>query len=211
MNFGETTLKKKNGMKSTAWSKVVYVTILLSTLIANDTLQVDIINSTINWEGRKVTGEHSGTLKLSTGWVVMNKTTLIDGKLIFDMSSISNTDIESPEWSQKLENHLKAEDFFYVDSFPYAILEIKGNQPLSDNKSKANNQILADLTIRGITKEISLPILIQQSDSNFSAIGTIDIDRTLYNIQYKSGKFFEKLGDKMIYDDFTIQFVLTTR
>ena len=211
MNFGETTLKKKNGMKSTAWSKVVYVTILLSTLIANDTLQVDIINSTINWEGRKVTGEHSGTLKLSTGWVVMNKTTLIDGKLIFDMSSISNTDIESPEWSQKLENHLKAEDFFYVDSFPYAILEIKGNQPLSDNKSKANNQILADLTIRGITKEISLPILIQQSDSNFSAIGTIDIDRTLYNIQYKSGKFFEKLGDKMIYDDFTVQFFLITK
>ena len=193
------------------WSKIVFATFLLGSLLANDTLQVDIINSTINWEGRKVTGEHSGTLKLSTGWVVMNKTALIDGKLIFDMSSISNTDIESPEWRQDLENHLKAKDFFYVDSFPYAILEIKQNQPLSDNKSKANNQILADLTIRGITKEISLPILLQQSDSNFSAIGTIDIDRTLYNIQYKSGKFFEKLGDKMIYDDFTVQFLLTTK
>ena len=193
------------------WSKIFFATFLLGNLLANDTLQVDIINSTINWQGRKVTGEHSGTLKLSTGWVVMNKTTLIDGKLIFDMSSISNTDIESPEWRQKLEDHLKAEDFFYVDSFPYAILEIKENQPLSDKKSKANNQLLADLTIRGITKEISLPILFQQSDSNFSAIGTIDIDRTLYNIQYKSGKFFEKLGDKMIYDDFTIQFLLTTK
>ena len=193
------------------WPKIVFVTILFGSLLANDTLQVDIINSTVNWEGRKVTGEHSGTLKLSTGWVIMNKTALIDGKLIFDMSSISNTDIESPEWRQKLEDHLKAEDFFYVDSFPYAILEIKENQSLSDNKSKTNNQILADLTIRGITKEISLPILIQQHDSIYSAMGTVDIDRTLHNIQYKSGKFFEALGDKMIYDDFTVQFLLTTK
>ena len=211
MNFGEITLEKKITLINIIWLEVLCVTILLGNLLANDTLQVDIVNSKINWEGRKVTGEHSGTLKLSTGWVIMNKTTLIDGQLIFDMTSISNTDIESPEWRKKLEDHLRAEDFFYVDSFPYAILEIKGNQPLSGNKSKSNNQILADLTIRGITKEISLPILLQQSDSNFLAIGTIDIDRTLYNIQYKSGKFFEKLGDKMIYDDFTVQFLLTTK
>ena len=41
------------------------------------------------------------------------------------MNSIKNTDIESPEWKQKLDNHLKDEDFFHTDSFPYAILDIK--------------------------------------------------------------------------------------
>ena len=35
-----------------------------------------------------------------------------------------------------------------------------------------------------------------------------DIDRTLYNIQYKSGKFFADLGDRMIYDIFSIQFMV---
>ena len=141
---------------------------------------------------------------------MIDKTTLISGKLIFDMTSISNTDIESPEWRLKLENHLKDNDFFAVDSFPQAILEIKQNQLLAGNEFESNKRILADLTIRGIKHELSLPISIQQSGSIFSAKGKVDIDRTLYNIQYKSGKFFEDLGDKLIYDHFTVKFMVRT-
>ena len=192
------------------WPAVVFSIVFLGISSANDTLQVDLDNSQINWVGRKVTGEHTGTLNLSNGWVVMDKATLVAGKFIFDMTSISNTDIESPEWRQKLENHLKSEDFFYVDSFPQAILEIKGNQAIPGDKAVSNNQILADLTIRGIEQEFSFPISLQQSDSIFSVEGTIEIDRTLYNIQYKSGKFIENLGDKLIYDYFTVQFKVQT-
>ena len=189
---------------------VFFATVLLGSLLANDTLQVDLDNSQISWVGRKVTGEHTGTLNLSSGWVVMKKTNLIGGKFIFDMTSISNTDIESPEWKQKLEDHLRARDFFYVDSFPHATLEIKENQPRSGDKSVSNNHIMADLTIRGITQELSFPILLQKTDSFFSAKGTVNIDRTLYNIQYNSGKFFEALGDKLIYDNFSVQFMVQT-
>ena len=106
--------------------------------------------------------------------------------------------------------NLKSEDFFNVDSFPMAILEIKEHQPLSDDQSASNNQVLADLTIRGIKQELSFPISLQQSDSTFLANGIVDIDRTLYNIQYKSGKYIEDLGDKLIYDDFTVQFMVQT-
>jgi len=183
---------------------------MLGKLSSNDTLQVDLDKSQISWIGRKVTGEHSGSLHLSNGWVVIDKNALIGGKFIFDMTSISNTDIESPEWKLKLEDHLKSEDFFNVDSFPHAILEIKEHQPLSDDQSASNNQILADLTIRGIKQELSFPISLQKSDSIFLAKGTVAIDRTLYNIQYKSGKFIENLGDKLIYDDFTVQFKVQT-
>ena len=140
----------------------------------------------------------------------MDKNVLIGGKFIFDMTSISNNDIESPEWKLKLEAHLKSEDFFNVDSFPIAILEIKEHQLLSDDQSASNNQILADLTIRGIKQELSFPIALQQFDSILLAKGIVDIDRTMYNIQYKSGKFIENLGDKLIYDDFTVQFMVQT-
>ena len=197
--------------KNTAKEKAAkYTPVMFGTLSSNDTLQVDLDNSQISWIGRKVTGEHSGSLHLSNGWVVMDKNVLIGGKFIFDMTSISNTDIESLEWKLKLEDHLKSEDFFNVDSFPYAILEIKKHQPLSDDQSASNNQILADLTIRGIKQELSFPISLKQSDAAFLAEGTMDIDRTLYNIQYKSGKFIEGLGDKLIYDDFTVQFMVQT-
>jgi len=189
----------------------IFITVFVSILTAADTLQVDMGNSQIKWIGRKVTGEHSGTLNLSGGWVVLDKNSINSGKFIFDMASISNTDIESPEWKQKLEDHLKSEDFFHTDSFPHAILEIKGRQSLIIEKSKKSDQILADLTIRGITHEIKFPFDLTQSQNNFNAEGSVDIDRTLYNIQYKSGKFFDELGDKLIYDNFTVQFKVQTR
>ena len=73
-----------------------FITVFVSILTAADTLQVDMENSQIKWIGRKVTGEHSGTLNLSGGWVGLDKNSINSGKFIFDMESISNTDIESP-------------------------------------------------------------------------------------------------------------------
>jgi len=180
-------------------------------ITAGDTLYVNVDYSVINWTGRKVTGEHSGTLKLADGWVIMQEDSIIGGKFIFDMSSIQNTDIESPEWKEKLEQHLMNDDFFFVDSFPHSILEIKNHlQFVGDNYEKID-QIVADLTIRGITHEINFPLEINQDQSIFFTKGTIDINRTLFNIHYKSGTFFEDLGDRMIYDDFTVQFSLQTK
>ena len=192
--------------------KVVFIgTVLVTLITASDTLYINVDNSTINWIGRKVTGEHSGTLNLSKGWVVMQEGSIIGGKFIFDMTSIKNTDIESPEWKEKLEKHLMSEDFFFVDSFPNAILEIKYHHQIVDDKTGQTNQIIADLTIRGITHEINLPINISHTKSNLYAEGSINIDRTLFNIKYNSGTFFEELGDRMIYDNFTVQISLQTR
>ena len=66
--------------------------------------------------------------------------------------------------------------------------------------------VSADLTICGITHAISFPYQLEKSDSTLIAIGLVDVDRTLYNIKYKSGTYFFDLGDKIIYDEFTIKF-----
>ena len=66
--------------------------------------------------------------------------------------------------------------------------------------------IQGDLTIRGITHPIEFPAVVQFSDKGPKATGQIKIDRTLYGMKYKSGKFFPEIGDKMIYDEFTIDF-----
>jgi len=192
--------------------KVIFVgTVLVTLITASDTLYINVDSSTINWIGRKVTGEHSGTLNLSKGWVVMQEGSIIGGKFIFDMTSIKNTDIESPEWKEKLEKHLMAEDFFFTDSFPHAILEIKDHSQIVKYNTEINNRIIADLNIRGITHEINFPLEISQVQSIFYTEGTIDINRTIFNIRYKSGTFFDGLGDRMIYDNFTVQFSLQTK
>ena len=128
-------------MENTIKKVAIFTTVLVGILTAGDTLQVDLENSQIKWIGRKVSGEHAGTLNLSEGWVVMEKNTVLGGKFVFDMASITNTDIESPEWKQNLEDHLKSEDFFHVDSFPYAVLEINGSQLLIVENSKKLAQI----------------------------------------------------------------------
>ena len=35
-------------------------------------------------------------------------------------------------------------------------------------------------------------------------------DRSMYDMQFRSGTFFEKLGDKMIYDDIELEINLKT-
>ena len=41
-----------------------------------------------------------------------------------------------------------------------------------------------------------------------NATGVVVVNRTKYDINYWSGSFFSDLGDKMIYDDFTLKFKL---
>ena len=183
----------------------------MTLITASDTLYINVDSSVIKWTGRKVTGEHSGTLNLSDGFVIWNGKSITGGKITFDMTSIKNTDIESPEWKQKLEDHLKAEDFFHTDSFPHVILEIKRQTTIIEENKTIREGVLADLTIRDMTHEIKFPFILTQSKNILTGEGSVDIDRTLYNIQYKSGKFFDDLGNHLIYDDFTVQFRVQTK
>ena len=98
-----------------------------------------------------------------------------------------------------------------MDSFPQAILEINKNSSIPEvNNLTSEYLVSADLTICGLTREIIFPYQLEESDSNFIAIGSVDVNRTLYNIKYKSGNYFFNLGDKIIYDDFTIKFTIHT-
>ncbi len=186
---------------------VLGVALLAHILYSADTLFVDNNTAALNWVGKKVTGEHDGSINMLEGWVVVDKNTLLGGAIIIDMHSIANRDIESAEWRLKFESHLKNEDFFYVDSFPTSHLNFSKEQPfiLSDTTL---NKISADLTIRGNTHPVDIPCIVTNGDNNYKISGDFNIDRTLFNIKYGSGKFFDDLGDRMIYDDFTIKFDL---
>ena len=64
------------------------------------------------------------------------------------------------------------------------------------------------ITIKGIENIIRVPIAISQSNGTLFASGTIKLDRTLWDIKYKSQKYFASLEDRVIYDDFMIDFLL---
>ena len=184
---------------------------LFSSAAGIDTLKIDLEESQIKWTGRKVSGEHFGTLNLSDGFVVIKDEKLIEGKFIFDMSTIKNTDIETEKWNNKLVNHLKSEDFFNVDSFPHVIFQFDDSVKITNlTDGEIENSIKGNLTIRGITHPHEIQFTISKSANDYFAAGSININRVIYGIRYGSGQFFKDLGDKMIDDEFTIDFQLKT-
>lgn len=159
--------------------------------------KINTETSTLNWLGEKVTGEHSGEIKFKSGQLEFNGDLLTGGQFEVDMTSITNTDLTDAEYNQKLVGHLKSDDFFGVKDYPTSKLVLTSVSPTG---GKYN--VKADLTIKGQTHPVEF--VVSQDGDTFT--GTMVVDRTVYNIRYGSGKFFDDLGDKVIYDEFQLTF-----
>ena len=168
--------------------------------------KVSTEKSTFNWHAKKVTGEHMGLVKFASGTIEANGNTLTGGNFDVDMTSISCTDLTG-EWNDKLIGHLKSADFFAVDSYKTANLKIKTATAIKGAKAGSDNyNIVADLTIKGITKEVSFPAMVViKKTGEVIANASFDIDRTAYDIKYGSKSFFEGIGDKAIDDKFNVK------
>ena len=62
-----------------------------------------------------------------------------------------------------------------------------------------------DITIKEISQKITFPAQFENDGELFYANATLKIDRTKHDIKYGSGSFFDDLGDRMIYDEFTLK------
>lgn len=167
--------------------------------------KIDPDQSKLEWEASKVTGKHNGVVDISGGELAVENDAINSGRFAIDMTTITVLDIESPESNQKLTNHLKSDDFFSAESHPQAIFEITGIQ--EQNDGTGNTHIInGNLTIKGITNNIAFPARIDVTENNVHAAAEFKIDRTQWDVKFRSGKFFENLGDNLIHDDFTIKF-----
>tara|TARA_Y100000994_G_scaffold71328_1_gene58394 strand:- start:222 stop:821 length:600 start_codon:yes stop_codon:yes gene_type:complete len=186
-------------------------TLLLSTFIfSSNSYIVKNESSSLEWVGSKITGSHNGYVDFLSGKIIFNDKMILTGNLIVDMQTITNEDISDLKYRGYLVNHLKNEDFFSVDSFPYARLDILKHLEVSDEYKKLgfNTLVECDLTIKGITHKVDIPMTLDVYSGHAIAKGSINIDRTLYNIRYKSKTIFPDLGDRFIYDDFTLNFMI---
>lgn len=178
-------------------------TIAIALVVALGTLTATAQNKDINtgtseikWVGKKTGGEHSGTIKFKDGKLDFKGNKLTGGRFTVDMNSLTVTDLKG-ESKQNLEGHLKADDFFGTAKHETARLTFT-----SVKKAKAANvyTVTADLTIKNITKPVTFDLTVGKN----SATTKFAVDRTKYDIKYKSKNFFEGLGDNFIYDDFDL-------
>ena len=158
--------------------------------------KINTSKSQITWVGKKVTGQHAGTIDFKDGVLTFKNNKLTGGNFTVNMNSIEVTDLKAGEGKEKLEGHLKAEDFFGTDKHATSKIVFKSVKLKSGNVYTVN----ADLTIKNITKPVTFDLTVNKN----SATTTFKVDRTKYDITYKSGSVFDGLGDAAIYDDFDL-------
>ncbi len=152
-------------------------------------------DSKVTWKGYKVTGSHEGTIGIQSGSLSFDGDQLTGGSIVIDMTSIHVTDLQG-EYKNKLEGHLRSDDFFGVESHTAAKIDFTAVKAISKNAYA----VTADLTVKGKTNPVKFEISIYGN----KATASLKIDRTKYGVKYGSANFFEGLKDKAIYDEFDI-------
>jgi len=169
---------------------------------ADNIYYIETAQSQITWTGREVsTSSHYGTLDFVSGNFEISNGAIVNGEFIVDMTSINNQDMEGDS-KARLEGHLKSDDFFSVESYPTAAISINSSELISDGKWNVS----ADLSIKGFTHPVNFEMI--SSEDGWSA--NLVFDRSKYDVRFRSGSFFENLGDKLIYDDIELSINLTT-
>jgi len=165
--------------------------------------KIKVEQSQIIWSGEKIIGSgHIGNVKILNGQILLdNGNNLKSANFSIDMNSITES-----RNNQQVVTHLKSADFFDTAAYPLSELKITA---MERSKNDFFN-VSGDLTIKGITQKIIFPAQINIKDDEIQAKAEFNIDRTNWNIEYGSGKFFKELADQAIKDEINFKVDLST-
>lgn len=163
-------------------------------IVSGGTIYTFTEASSISFVGSKVTGSHGGEFKTFAGNFVVKEGEPQGGKFTIDMNSTS-TD------NEKLTGHLKAPDFFDVATFPSSEFIVT-----SFNKKGENAyEVSGNLTLHGVTKNITFPTTVNTSDELIKVSAEFDIKRNDFGITYPGKK------DDLIRNEVIIKFDLQAK
>jgi polyisoprenoid-binding protein YceI len=166
--------------------------------------KIDPAQSSVKRAAKKVVkalGGHDGVIKIKEGTLDLEGKKE-KGRFVIDLTTIEATDLkDDPTNKKKLEGHLKSDDFFAVSKHPEAVFVVK--QMKQDAKDKTQYQVDGDLTIKGITKPLSIPAKVSEKSGKIEISSDFTIKRNDWDIRYNSPSFFDlkELGDKAIEDE----------
>ena len=173
-----------------------------TTYSQTSSIPININKSNVKWYGDEITGkQHYGSLKFKEGKIILSGTgkvsdKIISGDFIVDMTSLTVEDL-SGRGKNSLEGHLKSDDFFSVIKHNYAFLKIlNGNDPINSVQT-----LNGDLTIKGISHPVTFTMELNEKKAKSNLV----FDRTKYDVKFRSGNFFQNLGDKLIYDEIKLE------
>ena len=162
-------------------------------------------NSSVEWTGRKVTGAHNGTIGIKEGNFILQDGKVKGGNVIINTATIKILDITDPAANAQFAGHLASDDFFSIEKFPTASFDILTVKELATG----TYYLEGNLTIKNITHVAGFEASVENDKNAITLNGKLLIDRTKYDIKFRSGNFFKDLGDTLIYNDFELDFNIT--
>jgi polyisoprenoid-binding protein YceI len=161
-----------------------------------DTVQL-VLPSDIHWIGTKISGYHHGSISFSSGYFVVKADSLVGGRFVIDMASITDADLKG-DLKGKLETHLKSADFFDVAKHPTASFDLVAATPAKTTDS-TNYTLTGNLTLRGVAKQISFPAQVKVSGGSVRAKANFNINRKDWGVAYE-GKRDDLIRDEINLD-----------
>lgn len=147
---------------------------------AQQTYHLNTQQSKVLWDARKTMGGHYGYILLSSGSLNYSATgEPVDGTFTLDMNSMHSTDHTSAADNQKVDNKLKTPQFFNMDKYPTATMNVK---QISRIGQSALYKIAGDLTIKGITNPVVFEATIVKRGKLFNVSANTTVNRVKWHI-----------------------------
>jgi polyisoprenoid-binding protein YceI len=174
--------------------------------------EIDTTKSHVGWTGRNTFSSHTGTVGLKDGWLDLTSEAAATGEFTLDMEALANTDLTDSALNRMLIAHLKSDDFFDTARYPIGKFQLRHiTVNPHARRGHINAEIDGSLTLKGVTEEIAFPAIIEVLPGGaVSAEAHFDIDRTKWNVLYGSGRFYERLGKHLVYDNVSLSLRIIT-
>lgn len=193
-------------------------------------ISVNTDNSMVTWIGSKPAGKHNGTIGIAGGEVLVANGAVVGGSFDMDINSLVVLDLPADsEWNGKLKGHLLSPDFFDAENYPGAKFEITGATAFAQANLEADKEefatefapaslsdvmvenpthfISGNLTLRGVTKNITFPAAVSLENGVVKAKANFNINRIDWNLKYQDESgVADKAKDKFIYNTVNVGF-----
>lgn len=133
--------------------------------------------SSIEFEGSKVTGSHTGGFNTFTGTVNFNPAAPEQSTVSVEIQMASTFSD-----NERLTGHLLSADFFDAENIPTASFTSTKAEPLEGDEG--THTITGDLTLHGVTQTISFPATVGVTDAEFTTAAEFSINRNDFGITY---------------------------
>lgn len=140
------------------------------------TLTVDTTQSKLGLIGAKITAQHPIHFNQYSGEVMVDGQNVTGVHFTAQIASIESDD-------ERLTKHLKDEEFLYAEAFPTGEFTSTGVVVGSDSAGFTHT-ITGNLTIRGVTKQVTFPAKIEMADGMVKATSEFVIDRQDFGVTY---------------------------